>query len=89
MIADKSERNGDAKKMTVKTLRELSVGDECRIVGTAFRNSEKRRMLDLGIVRGTRVKALQKSPCGDPVAYTVRGAVLAIRGADAEKIYIG
>ena len=42
-------------------------------------------MLDLGIVRGTKVKALHKSPCGDPVAYMIRGAVLAVRGSDAEK----
>ena len=75
--------------MTLKTLRELPVGDECRVVGTAFRGSEKRRMLDLGIVRGTKVKALHKSPCGDPVAYMIRGAVLAVRGSDAEKISIG
>ncbi len=42
-----------------------------------------------GIVRGTKVKALHKSPCGDPVAYMIRGAVLAVRGSDAEKIFIG
>ena len=75
--------------MTLKTLRELPVGDECRVVGTAFRGSGKRRMLDLGIVRGTKVKALHKSPCGDPVAYMIRGAVLVVRGSDAEKIFIG
>ena len=69
-------------------MRELPVGDECRVVGTAFRGSGKRRMLDLGIVRGTKVKALHKSPCGDPVAYMIRGAVLAVRGSDAEKIFL-
>ncbi len=75
--------------MTEKTLRELPVGSEGRVVGTGFSGSEKRRMLDLGIVRGTRIKALHKSPCGDPVAYMIRGAVLAVRGTDAEKIFIG
>ena len=50
--------------------------------------NERRRMLDLGIVPNTLVEALYKSPAGDPVAYQVRGAVIAIRSEDAKKILI-
>jgi ferrous iron transport protein A len=48
----------------------------------------RRRMLDLGLVRGTRVEALQKSPSGDPVAYEIRGAVIALRSEEASQILI-
>ena len=45
-------------------------------------------MLDLGLVKGTTVEAVQKSPSGDPIAYFIRGAVIALRDQDAEKILI-
>ena len=89
MIVEKSEPERRYKKMADKTLRDLRLGQSARVVGTGFHGSEKRRMLDLGIVGGTRVRALHKSPCGDPVAYMIRGAVIAIRGDDAKNIYIG
>ncbi len=45
-------------------------------------------MLDLGLVNGTPVEALQKSPSGDPTAYFIRGAVIALRSEDAGKILV-
>lgn len=44
------------------------------------------RLADLGIVCGTEIRALYKSPSGDPSAYLVRGAVIALRADTAEKI---
>lgn len=43
----------------------------------------ERRLLDLGLVRGTRVTCVVKSPAGDPCAYLIRGALIALRQADA------
>ena len=43
-------------------------------------------MLDLGFVPGTEVEALQKSPSGNPIAYHVRGTVIALRAEDAGRI---
>jgi len=48
----------------------------------------RRRMLDLGLVSDTEVEALQKSPSGDPIAYHIRGAVIALRSEEASKIII-
>ncbi len=45
-------------------------------------------MLDLGLVNGTNVEALHKSPSGDPVAYYIRGSVIALRKEDAGKIFV-
>ncbi|HET6644819.1 MAG TPA: FeoA family protein [Fimbriimonadales bacterium] len=46
------------------------------------------RLLDLGLVPGTIVEAIMKSPLDDPIAYMVRGAVIALRKEDAKKVLI-
>lgn len=66
----------------------LPVGQEGRVTSLASSGIQHRRMLDLGLIQGTRVRALQKSPSGDPVAYFIRGAVIALRKEDAQKIMI-
>ena len=43
----------------------------------------ERRLMDLGLVRGTRVTCMVKSPAGDPCAYLIRGALIALRRTDA------
>ncbi len=47
-----------------------------------------RRMLDLGIVRGAKIKALHKSPMGNLTAYFIKGAVIALRDSDAKNILV-
>ena len=39
----------------------------------------RRRLLDLGLINGTTIETLQKSPFGDPIAYLIRGTVIALR----------
>ncbi|MCF8010231.1 MAG: ferrous iron transport protein A [Clostridiales bacterium] len=46
----------------------------------------RRRLLDLGLVPGTRVEVLQRSPMGDPVAYNIRGAVIALRKEESSQV---
>ena len=48
----------------------------------------ERRLLDLGLVNGTPIKALFRSPLGDPTAYEFRGSIIAIRQDEAKQIYI-
>ncbi len=48
----------------------------------------RRRLLDLGWIRGTKIKCLNRSPLGDPTAYLVRGTVLALRREDAGRIHL-
>ena len=48
----------------------------------------KRRLLDLGMINGTNVKALYKSPLKDPTAYLIRGSIIAIRNEDANNILV-
>lgn len=50
--------------------------------------NERRKLQDLGLICGTKIKAVQKSPCGNPTAYCFRGAVVALRDCDAKKIFV-
>ena len=47
-----------------------------------------RRLTDLGLIPGTRVTCLIRSPAGDPQAYLIRGALIALRNADAQHIFL-
>lgn len=49
---------------------------------------DRRRFLDLGIIHGTKLKPILKSPSGDPIAYEIRKSVIAIRSEDAKKITV-
>ncbi len=53
-----------------------------------FRGSERRRMMDLGILPGTVIQAEMNSPSGDPTAYRIRGALIALRDDQADLIRI-
>jgi ferrous iron transport protein A len=70
------------------TLNHIPIGQCGTVVSLESCGKERRRMLDLGLVEGTVVQALQKSPSGDPVAYSIRGAVIALREEDARLISV-
>lgn len=74
--------------MSGRTLKDLREGEQGWVKGIATRGSMRRRLRDLGLVEQTRVECLFKSPSGDPAAYLIRGAVIALRAADAEEIEI-
>ncbi len=70
------------------TLDLIKIGTKCKIIKLTAENHIRRRFLDLGLINGTEVEALTKSPAGDPIAYLIRGAVIAIRSEDASKIVV-
>ena len=59
------------------------MGESARVEEIAAGPDMRRRLLDLGLIRGTRVTCIARSPWGDPAAYLVRGAVIALREQDA------
>lgn len=69
-------------------LSELPLGSTAVVRGIArqCRGAERRRLLDLGIVPGTAVRAELRSPGGEPTAYLVRGTLIALRSEQAELI---
>ena len=56
------------------------------VTGIEGRGAMSRRLQDMGLVRGTRVECLHRSPFGDPAAYLIRGAVIALRQEDIEPL---
>ena len=66
----------------------LPLGKKAKVKSLISDGSIRRRMLDLGLISDTFVEALQKSPSGDPTAYYVRGAVIALRSEEAGKIMV-
>lgn len=73
---------------TQETLDHLSIGTSSTVTGLSCGGIQRRRLLDLGFVPGSSVTALQASPWGDPVAYGICGAVIALRQEDAHHIFI-
>lgn len=70
------------------TMNDMEIGDTARVVQLNIDGSMRRRLLDIGLIEGTRIECLQKSPLGDPAAYLIRGAVIAIRSEDSRKVCI-
>ena len=69
--------------MSEYSLSALRVGQSAYVAEIQADEAMRRRLLDLGLIRGTRVTCTAKSPAGDPAAYLIRGAVIALRGPDA------
>lgn len=64
-------------------LSEIQTGQTVEVVCISGKGSFRRRLLELGLVPGTRVELLRVAPLGDPVELLVRGASLSIRKAEA------
>jgi DtxR family Mn-dependent transcriptional regulator len=81
---------GSSSDQPVSTLRDLVQGESGRVVdiSPACQGSQRRRLLDLGVVPGTEIVSELVSVGGDPVAYRIRGALVALRREQAEWIRI-
>ena len=72
----------------ITTLDRLPAGGRAVVDHLTAPEIPRRRLLELGFVPGGEIEAVQESPWGDPVAYSVCGAVIALRRADAQQIAI-
>lgn len=69
-------------------LNQLPMGVKASVVALNTNGSARRRMLDLGVIGGTEIEPLYKSPSGNPIAYRIRGAVIALRTDVSDKILV-
>ncbi len=88
-----AEQGAEAAAMAADatgSLSDVAVGEQALVVGFSrfCRGMERRRLLDLGLLPGTLVEAKMASPSGDPMAYGVRGALIALRRSQAERIHV-
>ncbi len=72
-----------------RCLNEIKPGETAAVRSLRAHGGMRRRLLDIGLVEGTLVECVGVSPMGDPAAYLIRGAVIAIRAADSRNVLIG
>ncbi len=72
----------------MKTLREVAIGESVKVVKIHGEGAVKRRIMDMGLTKGTEIFVQKSAPLGDPLQVTVRGYELSIRKADAELIEV-
>ena len=70
------------------TLREVKKGQSVKVVKLNGEGAVKRRIMDMGITKGTEIFVRKVAPLGDPVEVTVRGYELSVRKADAEMVEV-
>ena len=72
----------------MKTLRDVKVGERATIVRLHGEGALKRRIMDMGLTRGSEVYVQKVAPLGDPMELTVRGYELSVRKGDAGLIEV-
>ena len=72
----------------MKTLKQAKIGETVKVVKLHGEGAIKRRIMDMGITRGTARYIRKVAPLGDPIEVTVRGYELSLRKADADMIEI-
>lgn len=69
-------------------LQELAKGCSAHVEGLSAAGAMRRRLLDIGLVKGAPVTCIGAAPSGDPRAYLICGAVIAIRNRDAQDVRV-
>ena len=72
----------------MKTLRDVKIGKSAKIIKVHGEGALRRRIMDMGLTKGTEVYVRKVAPLGDPLELNVRGYELSVRKADAEMIEI-
>ena len=71
-----------------RTLNDLAVGERAVVTQLTAQGGMRGRLLDIGLTCGARVRCLFAAPSGEPRAYLIRGAVIALRREDADTVRV-
>lgn len=72
----------------MKTLKDVPIGGKAKVIKLYGEGPIKRRIMDMGITKGVKIRVIKTAPLGDPIEITVRGYELSLRKEDAEKIEV-
>ena len=72
----------------MRTLAELAPGERGRVSQIGGDADASRRLMDLGLIRGTTVEVVRRAPLGDPMEVKLRGFMLTLRRSEAEHITV-
>jgi ferrous iron transport protein A len=70
------------------TLDLLKIGEQAKVIAVKCHGFLRTRLADLGLLPGAEIEPVNRGPLGDPVAYSVRGSLVAIRREDAAMIEV-
>lgn len=70
------------------SLIDIPVGGSARVVNILTIDANRRRLLDLGLVPGSMIEVIRRSPAGNPTAYLIKGTLIALRNDDARQILV-
>ena len=90
-LAEANSKRGFAtadRRKKMRSLKEAKIGEACKVVKLHGEGAVRRRIMDMGITKGTTVAIRKLAPLGDPIELTVRGYELSIRKSDAAMIEI-
>lgn len=88
MLISVSDRVKIILEVGMKTLRDVKIKNSCRVVKIHGEGALRRRIMDMGITKGTEIYVRKVAPLGDPLELTVRGYELSLRKADAATIEV-
>jgi Fe2+ transport system protein FeoA len=74
--------------MSVKTLNQLRPGERATIVKVGGERAVRRRILDMGVVKGAEIEAVRAAPLGDPIEFLIKGYNLSLRKSEAQQIQV-
>ena len=74
--------------MTVKMLNQLKPGERATIVKVGGQGPVRRRILDMGVVKGAEIEVVRVAPLGDPVEFLIKGYNLSLRKSEAQQIQV-
>ena len=72
----------------MRTLKEVNIGETVKVVKITGEGPVKRRIMDMGITKGTEIYVRKVAPLGDPIEVTIRGYELSLRKADIDIIQV-
>ncbi|MBO7090294.1 MAG: ferrous iron transport protein A [Victivallales bacterium] len=72
----------------MRTLKEVNIGETVKVVKITGEGPVKRRIMDMGITKGTEIYIRKVAPLGDPIEVTIRGYELSLRKADIDIIQV-
>lgn len=72
----------------IKKLSDMKVGETGIIVNIVGKGPLLRRMLDMGLIRETKVKVIRRAPLGDPIEFEVKGYNLSLRRDEADHVFV-
>ena len=82
------ETGGCSMSGAVVPMNSLCEGEVARVERILPENALRGRLQDLGLIEGTQIECIRRSPAGDPIAFRFREAVIALRGVDSSRVLV-